>query len=139
MPDDIAQLVLDHWRSENIPLKEPVSQNEIVECLASLGVSPSSELLEADSIHSRFDDDEIDEECLSFWSLKKVSKENRRGADAIQFADFLIDSHRYTFTTESDNTHGIYVDYLNGEKIKIADSFASFFQHYLESPRKLFP
>jgi hypothetical protein len=133
----IAQLVFDHWRSENIRLKEPLPQDQIVRHLESLGVSPLPELLDAYTILSRFDDDEMDNECLCFWSLEKVTEENRSGAKAVQFADFLIDSHRYAFRIESDNSIGIYIDYFDGKGIKIADSFSSFFRIYLGEPGKL--
>ena len=139
MPGNLRELVLDKWRSENIPLKEPLSPDKIVGYLEKLGISASPELLEVYFVLSQFDEDEMDNECLNFWSLKKVTKENRAGADSIRFADFLIDSHLYTFRIESNNSISIYVDYLNGEKIKIADSFASFFRLYLHDVKKLFP
>ena len=132
-------LVFDHWGNQNIRLKETLPRDEIVRYLEGFGVSPHSELIDAYSILSCFDEDAMDNECLCFWSLEQVWKENQRGVSAIHFADFLINSHLYAFRIESDSSIGIYVDYFDGENIKIADSFSHFFQLYLNESARLFP
>jgi hypothetical protein len=81
MTDNIAERVMDRWRGENLSLKSLLSPDEISRYFEFLGVTPSSELLmltpySADSTKMKMDD-----ECLSFWSLEKVTEENRRDAD----------------------------------------------------------
>ena len=58
MTDNIAERVLDRWRGENLSLKSLLSPDEISRYFEFLGVTPSSELLNAYSILSRFDEDE---------------------------------------------------------------------------------
>ena len=58
MTDNIAERVMDRWRGENLSLKSLLLPDEISRYFEFLGVTPSSELLNAYSILSRFDEDE---------------------------------------------------------------------------------
>jgi hypothetical protein len=81
-------------------------------------------------------DYEMNSECFSFWSLKKVIEENNQ--KGLAFADFLIDSHRYYFKYEDENRSSVHTDWFEGgQMIKIADSVNEFFEMYLRSSEKL--
>jgi len=63
--------------------------------------------------------------------------ENQRNSEVIEFADFLIDSFRYGFRIEFDDTVGIYIVCGKDNNEKVADSFRAFFQLYLTDAGKL--
>jgi hypothetical protein len=80
----------------------------------------------------------MDSECLSFWTVEKILRENKLNAEYVFFADFLIASHFYAFKFKAADSSSIYVYYGKNDRHKIADSFAEFFELYLENPERLF-
>ena len=102
----------------------------------SIGVNANTEVLEVFSQLNGFDDRLMDNHCINFWSTDKIKLENQRNSGVVEFADFLIDSHRYGFKVESDESISIYLVY-GEENDKLADSFRAFFQLYLTDTKKL--
>src|SRR5688572_19910623 len=94
---DIAQLVLKQWNAEDLRPNDPLSADDASLQFESIGVNANTEVLEVFSQLNGFDDGLMDNHCINFWSIDKIKLENRRNSDVVEFADFLIDSHRYGF------------------------------------------
>lgn len=135
---DIAQLVLKQWNAEDLQPNEAFSSGDIAIEFQSLGIKANIEVLEVFSHLNGFDEGEMDCHCINFWSIDKIKLENQRNSEMVEFADFLIDSFRYGFKVEPDDSVGVYVVYSYDNNEKVADSFSTFFQLYLTDAGKLF-
>lgn len=130
--------VEEHWRQEGLTLGKRLSEDEIIDAFANFGILFSSDVIEVYSTLNGFDEDEMDSECLSFWTLEKILKEIEPNSEYVYFADFLIDSHHYAFKFKDAEHSTVHVHYSEKERTKIADSFDEFFELYLNNPEKLF-
>lgn len=126
------------WKRECLKLAEPLSEGEIINIFAELRIPISSDVIKVYSNLGGFDEDDMDSECLTFWTVKKIRHENKANSEHVYFADFLIDSHQYAFKYKNADVSSIHVHYSENERYKIADSFDDFFELYLENPAKLF-
>jgi hypothetical protein len=66
-----------------------------------------------------------------------IVKENSASSELTCFADFLIESHRYAFKYENENTSSVYSNCESEDFVKIADSIEQFFDLYLTNPNKI--
>jgi hypothetical protein len=134
---DIAQLVLKEWNSEAIRPNHAIPANDVLFQFQFMGVNATTEILEVFSHLNGFDDGSMDRHCINFWSMDKIKLEKQRNSDLVEFADFLIDSHRYGFKVEPNHSVGIYVVYDEDASDKVAGSFREFFQLYLTDAEEL--
>jgi len=71
-------------------------------------------------------------------SNKSLQRIQRTSVLNIQFADFLINSHRYCLKYESETASAVLVDFFDGEEPKrVADSLVEFFELYLTDANRL--
>lgn len=129
--------VIEKWRRENVKPSPPKSEKKIVECFLAIERSLSKDVLEFYSICDGTIDEKMDNSLLSVWSLETVVKENSTVSKLTYFADFLIESHRYAFKYENENTSSVYSDWETSELIKVADSVERFFDLYLTKPNEI--
>ena len=134
---DLAQLVLKQWNAQDLRPNDALSAEDIAVQFQSIGINANTEILEVFSKLNGFDEGTMDGHCINFWSIDKIKLENQAKTDVIEFADFLIDSFRYGFKIESDDSVGIYLVYGLDNNEKVADSFRAFFQLYLTDAGKL--
>lgn len=127
------------WHEECLKLAEPLLEEEIIEKFTNLGILLACDVIEVYSTIGGFDEDDMDSECLTFWTVEKVLRENDFNAEKVFFADFLIDSHQYYFKYKSPKNSAIYACYDETDRYKIADSFDEFFELYLKDIKSLFP
>lgn len=130
--------VKERWKLEGLSLAEPLSEDEIIDAFANLGILLSTEVIEVYSNLNGFNENEMDSEWLTFWTMEKILRENEANSDYVYFADFLIDSHHYAFKFKDAGRSAVYVHYSEEVRAKIADSFDEFFELYLGYPEKLF-
>lgn len=130
--------VIDIWRKENIKLAPPNLPQEVVDCFQSLGKNPTKDILEFYTICGGMINYTMDDSLLSVWTLEEVAKKNSIASEIVCFADFLIESHRYAFKYEDENTSSIYSDSESPEFTKIADSLEQFFDLYLINPNEIY-
>ena len=114
-----------------------------MERFSALGFHANVEILKVYSTLNGFADDEMDNECLTFWPVRKILLENAasrvRETGYVHFGDFLIDSHTYAFSAHSSENTIVYCHWDERDEVKIADSFDEFFDYYLSEPMKLWP
>jgi hypothetical protein len=144
MLEEVLDRVRSRWRNEQLILAPPMGERELLERFLTLGVNANSEILKVFSTLGGFADDDLDSECLTFWTVDKILTENQRGwvmdRSYIHFADFLIDSHTYAFRiNDSALTAAVYCHWDSNYIVKICDSFEAFFDFYLFDPAKLWP
>jgi hypothetical protein len=130
--------VAEIWHKECLKLSKPLSESQIIEKHAKLNVPISQDVIEVYSTLGGMEDCEMDSECFSFWDIDKILEENKPNSEFIYFADFLIDSHHYAFKFENEYVSSIYVHYSEKDRPKVGDSFAEFFELYLNDILKLF-
>ena len=127
------------WRNEGLSLASPLLEEEVVEAFANLGVLAAKDVVQVYSTIGGFAEDGLDSECLTFWTLEKILRENDFNAEEIYFADFLLYSHEYYFKSKNAESSSIYVRFSETDRFQIADSFDEFFELYLTNIKGLFP
>ena len=130
--------VKEHWKQSNLNLAEPLLEKELVDIFANIEIPISREVIEVYSNLNGFNEWEMDSECLTFWEIQKILKENKRKSEYVYFADFLINSHFYAFKFEDANNSSVFASYSENDNRRVADSFDEFFEIYLKNPAKLF-
>jgi hypothetical protein len=132
--------VLEQWRTDGISLLPPYTREQIVAIIGALGHEPSSDVIDLYRLTGGMEEDEWDSLFWSLWPIERVAAENKTyQGDGVQFADFLIDSHRYLFRHKDANASSVYVDYYDGEEpTRVAGSLHEFFEHYLNDPEKIY-
>lgn len=128
---------IKRWHEENIKLSPPNSEQQIIDCFLEIKSLISKDVLELYSNFGGMFDEGMDESLLSIWTLEQIKKENSTVSELTFFADFLIDTHRYAFKYENENTSSVYCDYETSEFLKIADSVEQFFDLYLANPNEI--
>ncbi len=103
--------VKEHWKLEHLKLAEPLSENEIITIFAKLGILLSSDVIKVYSNLNGFNENDMDSEQLTFWTIEKIQRENETNSEYVYFADFLIDSHQYAFKYENPDVSSIYVTF----------------------------
>jgi len=78
-----------------LSLAKPLLEAEIIKGFAKLDILLSRDVIEVYSNINGFSKNDIDSECLSFWTIEKIWGENQLNSEYVYFADFLIDSHFY--------------------------------------------
>lgn len=127
------------WCAEGLKLAPPFPVREVAGIFADFGITLARDAVEVYSTLGGFADDEMDSECLTFWSPRKILRENEFYAEQVYFADFLIYSHQYYFEYKNSESSTIHISYGETERYKIADSFDEFFELYLKNIKGLFP
>ncbi len=131
------QQAVNKWKNEGLRLQKPLSAIEVKAALAKSGISAAKEVIEMYAIFNGFAEDGLDSECMTFWTVEKVSAEYQKESQYVVFADFLFDSHWYAFKTDDENMASVYLYYGDNETVKISNSLAEFFELYLTEPSKL--
>jgi hypothetical protein len=122
------------WKNEDLKLSKPLSENEVVECFANLGILLSREVIDVYSNIGGMIEESMDSICFSFWTIERILTENKPNSELTFFADFLINSHLYGFKFENQNTSSIHIYHGENDTKKIASSFDEFFENYLTKP-----
>ncbi len=126
------------WKNEDLKIAEPLSENNVVESFANLGVLLSKEVIDVYSNLGGMIDENMDSVCFSFWTVERILTENKPNSELTFFADFLINSHWYGFKFENENVSSIHIYWGENQIEKIADSFNEFFENYLTKPEEYF-
>lgn len=129
--------VIKCWQDENLELSSPNSRQEIINCFSTIKRRLSKDIVEFYGDCGGMTAGEMDESLLSVWTLEKVKEENLAASELTYFADFLIESHRYAFMYEDENTSSIYSDCESADFVKVADSLEHFFDLYLSNPNDI--
>jgi hypothetical protein len=132
------QKVVDNWKKEGLKLEKPLLATELNAAFADSNITTAKEITELYSNFNGFADEELDSECITFWTIKKILSEYQKESQYVVFADFLIDSHWYAFKANDENTASVYLYYGDEDTTKISNSLAEFFELYLTEPAKLF-
>ncbi len=138
MLQNYLQKVINNWKKEGLKLEKPLSSIELNKNFINSNILPSKEIIELYSEFNGFAEEELDSECMTFWTIKKIVAEHQKDSQYVVFADFLIDSHWYSFKANDENTASVYLYYGDDDTTKISNSFAEFFEFYLTEPSKLF-
>lgn len=140
---ETLERVRSHWVSENLGLACPLNRDALFERLLTVGVRATPEVLEVFSTLNGFAEDDMDSECLSFWTVDKIVRENQLGwvkdRHYVHFADFLIDSHTYAFKIDDSGSTSVYCHWDSSYIVKISESFQTFFEYYLFDTPRLWP
>jgi len=143
MLSETLEKVKNLWQKQGLAVNDPLDLSRTKKQLQLLGVQATDEILEVFSTLNGFED--IDDECLSFWSLDQMIRENVNSRyivdkSYVHFADFLIFSHTYAFRQDSEAFGSLYCYYAPDYIVRIADSFEEFFEYYLKRDSgKLWP
>jgi hypothetical protein len=142
--DETLAKVWARWDAESLGPIPSLDDAQLRNKLDILGVEASDEILQVFSYLNGFDDDEMDSECFSFWSIDRMIEENSQPAVSrdrsfVHFADFLIFSHTYAFKQNTSELVSVYCHYDYDCIRKVADSFEEFFGYYLTTDQKLWP
>lgn len=135
---EVLQDVKKYWRVQKLTTGEVFSKNDLIRIFAEHKLLVSQDVIEVFSVIGGFDENEMDSECLAFWTIEKILKENKPNTEFVYFADFLIDSHHYAFKFEDGINSSIYIYYSEKDRPKVASSFAEFFELYLTDTSRLF-
>ncbi len=138
MLKEVLGKVIESWKNQELNLAKPLSENEVVKSFSNFEITFSQDVIEVYSNFGGFEQDELDNEHFTFWTVKKILQENKQNAEYINFADFLIYSHLYAFKFENTENSAIYACF-DDDRFKVADSFAEFFEIYLKNVGSLFP
>lgn len=125
------------WEEENLRLASPNSEQQVIDCFLAIERLISKDILEFYTNFGGMIDGDMGESLFSVWTLEEVKKNNSSVSELTYFADFLIESHRYAFKYENENTSSIYCDWETSEFIKVADSVEQFFDIYLINPNEI--
>lgn len=123
--------------TEGIRLHSANDVSVVDEALSKIGRLISRDVVELYAVTGGMDDDGSDSNLFSLWNLDRVIEENahHRGPD-LRFADYLLDSHCYSFRYESVDRSSVCIDqfdYVPPEKV--ADGVAEFFALMLKDPK----
>lgn len=103
------------WRKEGLNLANPLSEKEVINTFANLGVLLSKDGIEVYSNLGGMVDWGTDSVCFSFWTIEKLIEENEVNSELVFFADFLIHSHLYGFKFENESISSIHIYYGENE------------------------
>ncbi len=132
--------LIGKWRRAGVRLLPPHGAGEVVEALRRTERPFARDLVALYCATGGMEDGEMDDECLTLWTLERVVGENLKHARPhLFFMDFLIDSHFYGLRYEDAETSSVYVDDFGDEPPRrLAESLEDFFRIYLNHPEKLF-
>lgn len=136
--EETLKQVKTYWQQQRLATGEIFPKNDLIKIFAENRLLVSQDVIEVFSIIGGFDENEMDDECLTFWTLEKILKENEPNSEFVYFADFLIDSHHYAFKFKDGINSSIYIHYSEKDRPKVASSFAEFFELYLTDTSRLF-
>ena len=132
--------LIGRWQREGVRLLPPPDDREVVETLRRTGRPFARDVVSLYCTTGGMEDGEMDDECLTLWTLGRVLDENLKHArPELLFMDFLIDSHAYGLRREDDETSSVHVEYFDdGPLRRVADSLDEFFRLRLSDPSRLF-
>lgn len=78
----------EKWHRECLKLAKPLSEQAVIENFANHGILLARDAIEVYSNIGGFDEDNMDAECLTFWTVDKILRENELNAEEVYFADF---------------------------------------------------
>ncbi|MEO8042309.1 MAG: hypothetical protein ABI646_06860 [Acidobacteriota bacterium] len=139
---EVLEKVKLHWIEDGIAIAPSPDKTKIANFFSDIGVEPSEEVFTVFSVLGGFINDDMDSECLTFWTLEQIRNYNGatgRETGLVHFADFLINSHTYAFGTRGSAVAAVCCHYDKDYIVNVSDSLQSFFELYLMEPRKLFP
>ena len=120
-----------------LPESSPRTASEaaVRESLGRTGRRFSRDVVAFYCLTGGMEDGDMDGKGLSVWSLDRVVEENRdTDAADLAFADYPIDSWRYSFRFEDETRSSVYGGLRDR---RLADSVEQFFGLYLNSPQEL--
>lgn len=126
------------WKNEGLKIAKPLSENNVVEAFANLGILLSQEIIDVYSNLGGMIDEDMDSVCFSFWTVEKILTENKPNSELTFFADFLINSHWFGFKFENQKASSVHIYWEENQIEKIADSFGEFFATYITNPGKYY-
>lgn len=122
------------WQVEPVSLLAPQDIAEVRRALAELGKLATEDMVELYSTTGGMAEGEMDSNCFSLWPLERVLREHRMAKSAdVQFADFLIDSHRYAFRfVNASHSKLVEAHEFDGSEqvYELYESVAAFFDRY---------
>jgi hypothetical protein len=94
--NDALTTLMARWTQESVPLLPSDDRVAVEEKLSKLSQPYAEDVVELYCRTGGMADGYFDDNQFALWSLDRVAKElNGTPTDYIEFADFLIDSHRY--------------------------------------------
>ena len=138
---DVFQRVREYWLSIGTELLPPEPEEAIIAAFSQNGRLPvSCDVIRLYRTVGGFHDRGYDEEAWKLWSLKQVTEDSLK-RDFVDFADFLIDSHRHCVRFTSEETSAVFFNPgYDFDPDMRAPSLQAFFEGYLQavSQGKLF-
>jgi hypothetical protein len=138
---DIYERAVREWRGRSVPLLPAASAADVARIFGELGHPLSSDVLRLYTTVGCFADYEMDNHLWNFWSLGRISSENRdpklnRKRPFVLFADWLICSHLYAFRFENPDESSVFLchDGWSLEAEPIARGVPDFLHKLLDHP-----
>lgn len=129
-------ILKNRWAEAGIPLAEPSSTAEVVAFFEKVKWPATPDVVVLYTCCGGFKEDHYDEECFSLWPFSKIQHEAESKAfPFLQFADFLIDSHRYAFVRENETESSVWMINLVDSSLecRVSETIAKFFGDYARS------
>jgi hypothetical protein len=131
---DALSTLIARWTQENVPLLPSDDRGAVEEKLSKLSKPYAEDMVELYCRTGGMADGYFDDNHFALWSLDRVAKElNGAPADHIEFADFLIDSHRYALRKVDGEASAVFTTHYidrTTPPYPVCTSLTSFFEQY---------
>lgn len=111
---DVFERAVDHWKSRSVPLRPPASEAEIEDTFAALDFPLTDDVRHWYLLADGFVEYYMDECDFCWWSLERIREENQdphREKGYVWFADLLISSHLYCFSSTDEKYTSVWEDH----------------------------
>ncbi|HEY0299979.1 MAG TPA: SMI1/KNR4 family protein [Rhizomicrobium sp.] len=134
-----AERLVAVWRRQRLPQRPPLSDAALRRFESMYAAALPPEMLAYLRLVDGMDADCTDANDIRFWPIAEIGPAEREGElrDCFEFADYLIDSHRYGVFVRGPRA-GEVVMTGGYEPIKVADTFADFVGSYVDDVYALF-
>lgn len=135
MNKEILEKVAEKWKSEDLKIVSPYSDEQIKNAFDKIGKPASKDILQIYTAFGGIADWGMDSNLLGFWTLEQIVDENLKiESDFALFGDFFIFTYLYGYKYVNENVSSVYSNSESEEYTKVADSVEEFFNLYLTDP-----
>jgi hypothetical protein len=133
-----VQRLVATWEQRGTALNPGASNAELDELRVLLGGLLPADIREFYSLANGMPNGTYDDHQVSFWSISKIREQQREcGGAHLGFADFLIDSWRFTFHVADFGVVVVSENVAPGQPMDTLGCFNDFLEIYLTDPSRL--
>jgi hypothetical protein len=129
----IATLI-ERWKQENVQLVPPGDNVTVQTALEGLVAPVAQDVVQLYCLTGGMADGDMDANHFCLWPLERVLSEHESSSlPNVEFADFLIESHRYALQAIDDETSAVCINYYSDEVLSpvvVSSSLSTFFEKY---------